>query len=74
MVLPILPIIPQNSMIIDNVVVSEYNSILQIVSISYLQKKGIDISGIKKKTFGSRILENKILTLLSDGVLNFSDL
>ena len=51
--------ISQNSIIIDNVVVSEYNLILQIVSISYLQKKGIDISGLKKKTFGYRILDNK---------------
>jgi hypothetical protein len=63
----------QNSIIIDNVVVSYSSNILRLTSISYLLKKNININHLHKKTFGNRKLDNDILNKLSVGDLKFED-
>jgi hypothetical protein len=63
-----------NSVIIDNVVVSNLDCYLRITPLSIFLKKNISTFGFPRKSYGSRIEDTKIIAKLSDGLLNFSDL
>ena len=65
-----------NSFIIDNCVVSKLEGGISIIPIKLVLKKNpnTNINSIRKITYGTRYNDNKILSELSDGVLNFNDL
>jgi hypothetical protein len=63
-----------NSIIISDRVVSKTNFGVVISPLSRLTKKNVDVSHIPLRTFGSKIKDNVMLGLVSDGILDFSQL
>jgi hypothetical protein len=63
-----------NSVIIGDRVVSKTNFGTTISPVSRLMKRNINIDHIPSKSYGTKIMNNTILGLVSDGVLDFSQL
>lgn len=63
-----------NSVIIGDRIISKTGFGVAISPLSRLVKNNIDISNIPSKSFGSKIKDNVIVGLVSDGILDFSQL
>ena len=63
-----------NSLIIADRIVTKTSFGVSITPVSRLTKKNISITHIPTKSFGTKIMDNTILGLVSDGVLDFSQL
>ena len=63
------------SIIIDNVVVTPLSlTDIRFTKVDRLRKIGVDITRVPKRSYGSRLFENSILSQLTTGTLSFSDL
>lgn len=66
-----------NCLIIDNCIVSKSNTnIISIYPIKLFKKMNprLNIDSLRKITYGNRIEDNRIISQLSIGMLNFEDL
>ena len=62
-----------NSFIINNHIVSKLNTTGIIISpLSRFIKNNININHSQKKTYGSKVMDNFILSQLSEGKISFS--
>lgn len=57
---------------VDSVIISMTDSILSIIPISKFQRHGININHITEKTTGSKLRDNKIISDLINGRIDFS--
>jgi len=68
-----IPILNQMSVIIDNIVVTFESDILYLVPINLYIKHNVSYN-VQSLSFGSRILDNKMLSNLSNGFVKFHEL
>jgi hypothetical protein len=62
------------SIIIDNVVVSsDLRGTLRFVPISLTPKFGIDCSDLQRRTYGTRVDDNEMISNLIHGTFTFKD-
>lgn len=63
------------SIIIDNVIVTPLSlTDIRFTKVDRLRKIGVDITRVPKRSYGSRLIDNSILSQLTTGTLSFSDL
>ena len=63
-----------NNVIIDNVVVSKFGNGVKITPINLFRLANIKLTGVRKISFGTRLLDNNLLSQLSDGNLKYEDI
>ncbi len=64
--------------IIDNCIVSKTHNGVRVTPIRLAKKRpellNIDVDGLKKITFGSKLADNGVLSKLATGEMNYEDL
>jgi hypothetical protein len=64
---------PNNSIHIDNVVVSSSQGYISAIPVRVLQRRGFNFAQVQRRTFGNRLVDNSMIFRLLSRELTIAD-